>query len=135
MDTVSVNHVAKNSMIYEKPWQTRRLITSLIGCGLLSSEGVQHKRQRRVITPGFSVQNLRVFVPMIMMKGQQMSDRWMEMLSEKDSKSLDTPSVDGAEKSVAGKGRLAVDVCRWVSRATFDVIGLACEPSRETNLD
>lgn len=69
---------------------------------------------------------------MIMMKGQQMSDRWMEMLKEKDSEELDTPSVDGAEERVSGadnvgKGKLVVDVCRWVSRATFDVIGLACE--------
>lgn len=70
-----------------------------------------HKRQRRVATPAFSVQNLRGIVPMVFRKGSQLKDKWVSMTSE-TRQSYEEPS-------------LTVDVCRWISRATFDVIGLA----------
>ncbi|KAI6040266.1 cytochrome-450 hydroxylase [Pisolithus marmoratus] len=107
LDPVSVAHVLKNSTIYEKPWQSRRLITSLIGCGMLAAEGVVHKRQRRVATPAFSVQNLRSFVPVVFTKGNELQEKWCDI--------LDMGTNEGVK----------IDVCHWISRATFDVIGLA----------
>lgn len=101
----------KHSHIYEKPWQSRRLITSLIGCGMLAAEGNMHKRQRRVATPAFSVQNMRELVPLVFAKGDELKEKWLEMIRE--------PSA-GSEKS-----GMKLDVCHWVSRATFDVIGSA----------
>lgn len=109
LDPVSVAHVLKNSMVYEKPWQSRRLITSLIGCGMLAAEGVVHKRQRRVATPAFSIQNLRSFVPVVFTKGNELREKWCEM-------------VDSSGNTSEG---VKIDVCHWISRATFDVIGLA----------
>ncbi|KAF9478642.1 cytochrome-450 hydroxylase [Pholiota conissans] len=106
LDPVSVAHVLKNSTIYEKPWQSRRLITSLIGCGMLAAEGQVHKRQRRVATPAFSIQNLRGLVPLVFNKGNELKDKWLKMIE-------------------ASPEPLTIDVCHWVSRATFDVIGLA----------
>ncbi|KAF8200874.1 cytochrome P450 [Pholiota molesta] len=106
LDPVSVAHVLKNSTIYEKPWQSRRLITSLIGCGMLAAEGLVHKRQRRVATPAFSIQNLRGLVPLVFNKGNELKDRWLQMIQ-------------------ASPEPLTIDVCHWISRATFDVIGLA----------
>ncbi|KAL4073854.1 cytochrome P450, partial [Scleroderma citrinum] len=109
LDPVSVAHVLKNSTIYEKPWQSRRLITSLIGCGMLAAEGMVHKRQRRVATPAFSIQNLRSIVPVVFSKGNELQKKWCEMLDSSGDTS---------------KG-IEIDVCHWISRATFDVIGLA----------
>ncbi|KAF8906588.1 cytochrome P450 [Gymnopilus junonius] len=106
LDPVSVAHVLRNSTIYEKPWQSRRLITSLIGCGMLAAEGGVHKRQRRVATPAFSIQNLRELIPVVFNKGNNLKDKWLEILN-------------------VSSGPIAIDVCHWVSRATFDVIGLA----------
>ncbi|KAG6813306.1 hypothetical protein H0H92_012119 [Tricholoma furcatifolium] len=108
LDPVSVAHVLKNSTIYEKPWQSRRLITSLIGCGMLSAEGQVHKRQRRVATPAFSIQNLRALVPLVFSKGNELGQRWADMI-----------------ETEGGCNSLRIDVCHWVSRATFDVIGAA----------
>jgi cytochrome P450 len=105
-------HVMKNSVIYEKPWQSRRLITGLIGCGLLAAEGQVHKRQRRVATPAFSISNLRKLVPLVWRKGGEIRDRWILML-------------DQFEKQESGQSGMVVDVSEWISRATFDVIGLA----------
>ncbi|KDR75950.1 hypothetical protein GALMADRAFT_1331936 [Galerina marginata CBS 339.88] len=106
LDPVSVAHVLKNSTVYEKPWQSRRLITSLIGCGMLAAEGHVHKRQRRVSTPAFSIQNLRALVPLVFNKGNELKDKWMQIAN-------------------TSSGPLTIDVCHWISRATFDVIGLA----------
>ena len=111
LDPLSVSHVLKNSTIYEKPWQSRKLITSLIGCGMLGAEGQVHKRHRRVATPAFSIQNLRALVPLVFQKGTQLKDRWMEMAIQAEESSQNS--------------EIKVDVCHWINRATFDVIGLA----------
>lgn len=84
------------------------MITSLIGCGMLAAEGHVHKRQRRVGTPAFSVQNLRALVPLVFQKGNQLKERWLQLAQES--------SFDN---------HLTLDVCHWISRATFDVIGIA----------
>ncbi|KAG2146409.1 cytochrome P450 [Suillus bovinus] len=112
LDPVSVAHVLKNSTIYEKPWQSRRLITSLIGCGMLAAEGHVHKRQRRVATPAFSIQNMRALVPLVFSKGEELKDKWMNM-----------SQAVASEKQ--NSGQVEIDICHWISRATFDVIGLA----------
>ncbi|KAJ3516711.1 hypothetical protein NMY22_g14142 [Coprinellus aureogranulatus] len=110
LDPVSVAYIMKNSTIYEKPWQSRKLISSLIGCGMLAAEGQMHKRQRRVATPAFSIQNLRALVPLVFRKGDELKNKWLE-LAEKQASQCKEP--------------LRLDVCHWVSRATFDVIGVA----------
>jgi cytochrome P450 len=80
---------------------------------MLSVEGAVHRRQRRVATPAFSVQNMRALVPLVFRKGEELKDRLMEIIAE-------------GEKSEGGdKGMVKVDVAHWISRATFDVIGLA----------
>ncbi|EJF55866.1 cytochrome-450 hydroxylase [Dichomitus squalens LYAD-421 SS1] len=113
LDPVSLAHILKHSTTYEKPWQSRALISSLIGVGMLAAEGHMHKRQRRVSTPAFSVQNMRALVPVTFQKGVELRDRWLALIAEVRS---------GAE---AGTQGARLDVCHWVSRATFDVIGLA----------
>ncbi|KAG6375410.1 cytochrome P450 [Boletus reticuloceps] len=109
LDPVSVSHVLKNSAIYEKPWQSRRMISGLIGCGMLAAEGHVHRRQRRVATPAFSIQNLRALVPLVFRKGNELRDKWAELV----------------DKPPTGEEGIEIDVCHWISRATFDVIGLA----------
>ncbi|KAJ7132855.1 cytochrome P450 [Mycena crocata] len=107
LDPTSLSHIVKNTAIYEKPWQSRRLITSLIGCGMLSAEGHVHKRQRRVALPAFSGQNMRSLVDISFKKGIQLRDAWMDMI-------LTEPNFTAR-----------IDVCQWLSRVTFDVVGLA----------
>ena len=108
----------KNYTVYEKPWQSRRLITNLIGCGMLAAEGQVHRRQRRVATPAFSIQNLRALVPLVFKKGEELKDKWTELIKAENS-----DQAGHVEKWKPAR----LDVCMWVSRATFDVIGLAGE--------
>lgn len=114
LDPVTVSHVLKYPDIYEKPSISRRLIEWLIGCGVHGAEGNAHKRQRRVAAPAFSIQNMRALVPLVFNKGEELKDRWMGLIQEQ--------AVKDTQKNPTG---LQLDVCRWVSRATFDVIGLA----------
>jgi hypothetical protein len=113
LDPVTVSHVLKNPNIYEKPSTSRRLIEWLIGCGVHAAEGDAHKRQRRVAAPAFSIQNMRAFVPLVFNKGEELKDRWMGLVQEQ--------TIKDTQKNPTG---LQLDVCHWVSRATFDVIGL-----------
>ena len=115
LDPVSLAHVMKHSTIYEKPWQSRALIGSLIGVGMLAAEGQMHKRQRRVATPAFSIQNMRALVPVTFQKAVELKERWIALIADAQH------GPDGER----WKGGARLDVCHWVSRATFDVIGLA----------
>jgi hypothetical protein len=76
---------------------------------MLAAEGQTHKRQRRVATPAFSVQNLQALVPLVFRKGLELKDKWAELI----------------ERQTNGMGIARIDVCHWISRATFDVIGIA----------
>lgn len=73
-----------------------------------------HKHQRRVANPAFSIQNMRALVPLVFNKGEELKDRWMGLIQEQ--------AVDGSQKTPVG---IRLDVCHWLSRATFDIIGLA----------
>ncbi|KAI0062953.1 cytochrome P450 [Artomyces pyxidatus] len=114
LDPVSLGHVLRNYAIYQKPWQSRHQISSLVGCGMFAAESETYSRHRRVATPAFSWRNLRALIPLVFNKGEELKDKWKEMM----------------EQQVAESGRksgmsLKLDVCHWVSRATFDVVGLA----------
>ena len=61
---------------------------------MLAAEGHVHKRQRRVATPSFSIQNLRALVPLVFSKGNELKEKWLEMLSERPpSPSLETDKL------------------------------------------
>ncbi|KAI0063640.1 cytochrome P450 [Artomyces pyxidatus] len=110
LDPVSLAYICKNYAIYEKPWQSRRFMSNLIGSGLLVTEGHVYRRQRRVANPAFSPQNLRDLVPLVFNKGEDLKNRWKEMIAQ--------------QAAETGEKGLKLDVCHWMSRATFDVIGL-----------
>jgi hypothetical protein len=84
---------------------------------MLAAEGHVHKRQRRVATPAFSIQNMRALVPLVFSKGEELKDKWMNM-----SQAVKEGHVASENPN---SGQVEIDVCHWISRATFDVIGLA----------
>ncbi|KZT52148.1 cytochrome P450 [Calocera cornea HHB12733] len=105
LDPLAMSHVLNHPTTYPKPWQSRRIISELIGNGLFSAEGPSHRRQRKVLNPAFSNQNLQALAPIFSAKALQLRDIWNGMLGQADE--------------------VSVNVSRWISRATFDVIGLA----------
>ena len=91
---------------------------------MLAAEGDVHKRMRRVGTPAFSIQNMRAFIPITFKKALELRDKWISLVEERNSKLAGKDSEDG-KADHACQNRTRLDVCHWISRATFDVIGLA----------
>lgn len=77
----------------------------MIGGGLLTSEYDVHKRQRRILTPAFAVGHLRSITPHFWAKANQLVKIW-------------EPLVDNLPEE-------GIDVTKWMSRVTLDIIGLA----------
>jgi cytochrome P450 len=75
---------------------------------MLAAEGHVHKRQRKVAAPTFSTSSLNNLRPLVFKKGMELRDKWLELVA-----------LQPQEKEIT------LDVCHWVSRATFDVIGVA----------
>lgn len=80
---------------------------------MLAAEGQIHKRMRRIGTAAFSVQNMRAFVPVTFRKANELKEKWEELIENQH------------ENSDLGRYGAKVDICHWISRATFDVIGVA----------
>jgi cytochrome P450 len=78
-------------------------------------EGAEHKKQRRLIGPGFTNQAVKAMAPIFFQKAEELRDRWDTLISEAPKEAQSTSSEDSA----------VLDVSHWVSRATFDAIGLA----------
>ncbi|KAJ6626945.1 cytochrome P450 [Mycena sp. CBHHK59/15] len=104
-----LSHVL-NSPIYEKPWQTRSFLGRLLGRGVFNMEGAEHKALRKLIGPAFTAQAVKG-------KAEELRDRWDSLVSGNAS------SCYSAESSASAPTTL--DVAHWISRTTFDIIGLA----------
>lgn len=80
----------------------------ILGKGLVWADGTQHARQRKIMTPAFSFNTLRDFIPMFCHKAQQTTKKIKEQ--------IETSKV--AESNV-------VNMVPWLSRTTLDIIGTA----------
>ncbi|EAU92951.1 cytochrome P450 [Coprinopsis cinerea okayama7 len=106
-DFRAITHVL-TSPVYEKPWQTRYYLSKLIGRGIFSTEGHEHKMQRKLISPAFSSQVVKNLSPIFLDKAEQLCDIWDGEISAQ--------GVDS--------GKTVLNVAHWLSRTTFDIIGL-----------
>ncbi|CAA7260000.1 unnamed protein product [Cyclocybe aegerita] len=116
-DFRSIVHIL-SSPAYEKPWQTRSFLGKLIGRGIFSMEGPEHRMQRRIIAPAFTYQSIRNMTPVLFQKAEELSERW------KDVVIVAIKQEEGCRASTPSAGAV-VDLAHWISRASFDVIGLA----------
>ncbi|PWY74994.1 cytochrome P450 [Aspergillus heteromorphus CBS 117.55] len=96
--------MSTNTYDFEKPWRLRDFLARIIGFGLILSEGVAHRKQRRALTPSFHVRNIRALYGLMWEKtGLLMGELQKEMDSNEDK----------------------VEMSVWASRLTLDIIGPA----------
>ncbi|KAF8887769.1 cytochrome P450 [Infundibulicybe gibba] len=120
-----ISHVL-SSTVYEKPWQTRTLLARLIGRGIFSMEGPEHKLQRKLIGPAFSTQTVKSMTPIFFSKAEELRDRWDGLVSDPSLAAASEPAYpDPTFTSTEKPGNVIIDIAHWFSRASFDVIGLA----------
>ncbi|KAK8654627.1 hypothetical protein V6N13_107234 [Hibiscus sabdariffa] len=92
--------LTSKSELYEKN-EAHPLIKQLEGDGLLSLEGEKWAHHRKIITPTFHMENLKLLVPVVAQSVSDMVDKWS-----------------------AGCGEVEIEVCEWFQSLTEHVITL-----------
>jgi len=78
-----------------------------MGRGLLWADGDIHKRQRKVMLPGFGAPESKAFVPIFRRIGAELTAQWSDILASSPDQST------------------VLNVAAWLSRTTMDSIGEA----------
>ncbi|KIY53214.1 cytochrome P450 [Fistulina hepatica ATCC 64428] len=94
---------------FSKPPVTRIFLEVLTGKGLFWAAGENHRRQRKVVMPGFGVSETRAFIPIFFRTAAKMASLWRDLIAES---ALEDQSA-------------VMDISSWASRATLDAIGEA----------
>ncbi|OAR03135.1 hypothetical protein LLEC1_06589, partial [Akanthomyces lecanii] len=93
-----------NAYAWEKPGSIRSALSTITGVGLVTSEGDEHRRQRRHMLPAFTFRHIKDLYPVFWDKSREV--------------------VQAMTKSVNSGGD-KLYVSHWASLATLDIIGLA----------
>ncbi|KAI6029283.1 hypothetical protein PISMIDRAFT_683590 [Pisolithus microcarpus 441] len=94
---------------YHFPKPPERRVQSLIlnGKSVVWAEGDVHKRQRRILNPGFGGSELRAFLAISQASAERLSTKWSETIEANDG------------------DKIVLDIPSWISRATLDAIAEA----------
>ncbi|PBK73356.1 cytochrome P450 [Armillaria solidipes] len=90
-----------------KPQGRNELRLLITGSGILSAEGDDHKRHRKVLLPGFGGPEVKFYVPVFFTHAGKMTSKWKELIS------------------TTGDQSAVIDIPSWTSRAALDAIGEA----------
>lgn len=110
-DAATMNHVLNDSYNYTRNSAGTKATKIIIGDGIVAVFGDEHKKQRRMLAPAFSVDSLKQLMPIFTHATNQMMDRF-----EKDT-SLEQRWGAGVKDSVKWFGRVTLDI---IGRAGFD---------------
>ncbi|KAA1473993.1 cytochrome P450 [Dentipellis sp. KUC8613] len=109
-DVKAIGHILAHGMEFYKTQDAHFILHQLLGDGLLSVEGHQHKKQRRLLNPAFATQRIRNFSRVFVDKSLTLRDVLMAKI---------------ATKAPQQNGSLQIDVFDWLSRVSLDMIGQA----------
>ncbi|KAE9402806.1 cytochrome P450 [Gymnopus androsaceus JB14] len=107
-DPKALQHILQTSGYRWVKFQERKEFSRMTsGRGLLWADEDAHKRQRKVMLPGFGTPEAKNFLPLFLSCAASMSQRWSDIISsEKDQSHV-------------------FNIPEWASRATLDAIGQA----------
>ncbi|KAL0667683.1 hypothetical protein Bca4012_030387 [Brassica carinata] len=96
-----IREIFSKSEFYEKN-EAHPLVKQLEGDGLLSLKGEKWAHHRKIISPTFHMENLKLLIPVVLKSVTEMVEKWSGKLSE--------------------TGEVEVDVYEWYQNLTEDVI-------------
>ncbi|KAJ7839483.1 cytochrome P450 [Mycena leptocephala] len=70
-DTKALNHILVNDHLYQKGLVANKVLTHILGNGLLSVETAEHKLQRKILNPAFGVPQIRELTEIFNKKSSQ----------------------------------------------------------------
>jgi cytochrome P450 len=94
-----------NSYDFEKPPETRNFLRKFLGNGLLTSEGDEHKHQRKDIMPAFHFRHIKELYPVFWSKSIELC------------KSIKNELQEGSDS--------VIDITHFSAKVAMDIIGLA----------
>ncbi|KAK7439364.1 hypothetical protein VKT23_017588 [Stygiomarasmius scandens] len=108
-DPKALQHILHaSSYHYPKANDTRNDFRRLFGKGIVWAEGNMHQRHRKALNPAFSASQLKTFLSIFQRSTQRLVAKWQNQYSL-----LDRNKQEGQ----------TVDMSKWISRLTLDVIG------------
>ncbi|CAE6414603.1 hypothetical protein ACGC1H_007063 [Rhizoctonia solani] len=129
VDPVSLNYILNRaSDIFPKPWQTRRFIGRLVSGGadnqgIFTTEGEEHRKLRRIVSPAFSHQSIKNLAPLFLHKSFELRDKLRSILAVPQD--VSRPGIEVEQFPGEPCPRVRIDFYNWIGRATFDIIGVA----------
>jgi len=105
---------------FVKPRHVANALARLLGVGILIAEGDKHKIQRKNLMPAFAFRHIKDLYPIFWTKSREA----VLALTE----SIKTAELGDKEGEGVGKvapGEIVIEVGKWASRATLDIIGVA----------
>lgn len=126
-DVKGIMHILsqQNAYNFPKPAETRRFLSTLLGNGLVTSEGDTHKKQRKITAPAFTISTVRSFTPVYFRHTQALVRAFDRMIDQTKGPALE-PFLHG-QSAYSAKASAAsapvVDVGYWVGKTTLDIIG------------
>ncbi|CAO1618708.1 unnamed protein product [Sympodiomycopsis kandeliae] len=126
-DARGIMHILSQNQCYQypKPESTRIFLRGLLGDGILSAEGHTHRRQRKIVSPAFSVSSVRAFTGTFFSRAHQLV-RMLEKIVDETQGPAEEPfivgqSIYGARASC--KQEPVFDISVWLAKVTLDIIG------------
>ncbi|OAX35971.1 cytochrome P450 [Rhizopogon vinicolor AM-OR11-026] len=117
-DPAALNYIfVKAGYRFPKSHDRRAISNMLNGKGLTWADGEDHKRHRKVLSPGFGAPESKALLPLFQGCAESMSQKWMDLITNY-------------------KGESAVlNIAAWLSRAALDAIGEGAFDIRFGSLD
>jgi hypothetical protein len=107
-DDDAIKHMTvRNPYNFPKPQRARLWMMPILGEGVLLAEGQTHVKQRKALTPAFSITSIRSLLPVF----------W--------AKSLHLSHLLEGEIEDSTTGSRCFEVLEWLNRTTLDIIGRA----------
>ncbi|SJX60234.1 related to Cytochrome P450 4F8 [Sporisorium reilianum f. sp. reilianum] len=107
-DAATMNHILSDSYTYQRSAAGTKATKLIIGDGVVAVFGDEHKKQRRMLAPAFSVESLKALMPVFTEATNKMMRRFEQ----------DTSLEQRWGKDVK-------DSVKWFGRVTLDIIGHA----------
>jgi hypothetical protein len=121
-DTRALAHILTHTDVYQKPAHTQRAIARLLGAGVLVAEGEQHRLQRKALNPAFGPGQIRDLTGIMLDKANEVCS-FIHSLTLPRSRITQLRDVLIAH--LGPDASVEVDIPRFFSHCTLDIIGLA----------
>ncbi|EEB91587.1 hypothetical protein MPER_10031, partial [Moniliophthora perniciosa FA553] len=102
-DPRALHHILHQNVVeYPMASDVRRIFELIFGRGVIWVVGDEHRKHRRVLSPAFSINHMKTFLPSFQEHVSHLADKWNAELA---------------------KGTEMLDVIPWFHKVTLDVIG------------